>query len=233
MTNLSKSTVFRIIQTLEKHGLLTFDPSSNRYFLGIKLFEFGGIIYSSLSLRKAAPQFLDRLAAANNHLVLMGVMKEGELVYIDRREGKDRFIVTSEIGRRRPPHYGMLGKVLMAFLPEEKVDELLTRYPLEKIASRTITDPKKFKDNLKQIRRKGYSYGHNEVWDGAIGIGAPIRDSREEVVAAVGTAFAAFNMDDQRIKEIISLVVQTANEISAALGLSSGEHGRTSLFGKK
>ncbi len=223
MTKLSKSTVFRIIQTLEKHRLLTFDSLSNRYSLGIKLFEFGGIIYSSLSLRRAAARFLDQLAAANNHLVLMGVLKEDELVYIDRREGKDRFIVTSEIGRRRPPHYGMLGKALMAFLPEEKVDELLMRYPLEKIASRSITDPGKFKNNLKQIRRRGYSYEHNEVWDGAIGIGAPIRNYRGEVVAAVGTAFAAFNIDDRRIKEIIRLVIQTADEISAALGLGSGE----------
>lgn len=223
MTKLSKSTVFRIIQTLEKHRLLAFDSLSNRYSLGIKLFEFGGIIYSSLSLRKVAARFLDQLAAVNNHLVLLGVLDGSELVYIDKREGKDRIVVTSEIGRRRPPHYGMLGKALMAFLPEEKVDDLLARYPLEKIASRSITDPEKFKNDLRQIRRKGYAYEHNEVWDGAIGIAAPVRDYRGEVVAAVGTAFAAFGMDDRRIKETLHLVTQTADEISAALGLTSGE----------
>ena len=219
LTKLSKSTVFRIIQTLEKQKFITFDPFSNRYSLGMKLFELGGIIFSSLSLRKAASRFLDQLEAKLNHIVLMGIFEEGELVYIDKREGSDLFQVTSEIGKRRPPYFGMLGKTLMAFLSEDEVDDLLKRYPLQKVGPRSITNPKKFKNSLRDIRKKGCICEYGEAWDGIIGIAAPIRNYLNKVVAAVGTALPAFSATDQIVKETIHFVNETANGISAALGL--------------
>jgi len=220
LTNLSKPTVFRILQTLEKHKFISYEDLLNRYSLGIKLFELGGIVSSSLSLRRAASKFLDLLQAKVNHAVLMGVLEGGELMIIDKREGENSSILTLEIGSKRPPHFGMLGKTLMAFLPEEEVDNLLGRYPLKKVASRSITDPKKFKRNLKKIREKGYSYGNSESLEGVTGIGAPIRNHLGKVVAAVGTAFPTFGTNNRKIEKTVQLVTETAKEISMALGFS-------------
>ena len=217
-TRLSQSTVFRILQTLEKRKLVAYDPPSNSYSLGIKLLELGGIVFSSISLRKAASPFLDQLEARINHTVLIAILEGGELVYIDKRAGDEPIRLTSEVGKRRPPFFGMLGKTLMAYLPEKEVDELLRRYPLEKVAPRSITDPRKFKRNLKEIREKGYTYEYSEAVDGVIGIAAPVRNHLRKVVAAIGTAFPAFSVDDRRIKEIIHLITDTAKEISSSLG---------------
>jgi DNA-binding IclR family transcriptional regulator len=218
LTNLSKSTVFRILQTLKKHKFIAYDPLSNRYFLGIKLFELGGIIFSSLSLRKAASRSLDQLEAKLNHIAVVGILDEGELIYIDKREGNDPIKFTSEIGKRRPPYFGMLGKTLMAFLPGDEVDALLSRYPLEKIASQSITNRKKFKNSLKEIREKGYTYEHSEAWEGVIGIAAPIRNHLGKVVAALGVGIPDFTPDNREIEETVGLVNETAKEISVGLG---------------
>ncbi len=218
LTNLSKSTVFRILQTLEKHRFISYDYETNRYSLGMKLFELGGIVSSSLSLRKIASRFLDKLEEKISHTILMGILEDGELVYIDKREGKEALKLTSEIGKRRPPYYGMLGKTLMAYLPEKEVDELLKRYPLKKIASRSITDPKKFKKSLKQIQKKGYTYEWSEAVEGVIGIAAPIRDHRGIVVSAIGVAIPKFNKEKIEREKFIKLVMDTANKISRALG---------------
>ena len=217
-TRLSKSTVFRILQTLEKHKLVVYDPPSNRFSLGMKLLELGGIVFSSISLRKAASPFLDQLEARINHTVLIAILEGGELVYIDKREGDEPIRLTSEIGKRRPPFFGMLGKTLMAYLPEKEVDELLRRYPLEKVAPRSVTDPRKFKRSLKEVREKGYTHEYSEAVEGVIGIAAPIRNHLGKVVAAIGTAFPAFSADDRKIQETIRLITETANEISVALG---------------
>ena len=217
-TRLSKSTIFRILQTLEQHKWVVYDPPSNRYSLGMKLLELGGIVFSSLSLRKAASPFLDQLEARLNHTVLIAILEGGELVYIDKREGDEPIRLTSEIGKRRPPFFGMLGKTLMAYLPEKEVGELLRRYPLEKIAPRSITDPKRFKRSLKEIRERGHAYEYSEAVEGVIGIAAPVRNHLGKVAAAIGTAFPAFSVDDRRIKEIIHLVTDTAQEISLSLG---------------
>ena len=165
-TGLSKSTVFRILQTLERHRFIAFKPAANRYALGIKLFELGGIVFSTLKFRSVAAPFLDRLSLKGERTVLAAMLEGGELLYIDHRERKASLRLTSQIGKRRPPHFGMLGKTLMAYLPEEEVDELLKRYPLEKIAPRTVVNPRTFKKHLEEIRTKGYTFEDNEVYRG-------------------------------------------------------------------
>lgn len=218
LTNLSKSTVFRILQTLETHRFISHDPETNRYSLGMKLFELGGIVSSSFSLRKIASKYLDQLEEKVNHTILMGILEDGELVYIDKREGKEAVKLTSEIGKRRPPYYGMLGKTLMAYLPEKEVDKLLKKYPLKKVASRSIIDPKKFKESLKKIQKKGYTYEWSEAVEGIMGIAAPIRDHQGKVVSAIGMAIPKFNNQKINREEIIKLITETANNISKALG---------------
>lgn len=221
LTNLPKPTLFRILQTLQKHRFVSLDLQSNRYLLGIKLFELGKVVSSSFSLREAASRYLDLLLPKVGHTVLLGILVGGELMIIDKRESKDSSIATSEIGKKRPPHFGILGKTLMAFLPEKEVDDLLDRSPLKKTASRSISDPKKFKQHLKEIRENGYSYGSSESIEGVTGIGAPIRNHLGEVVAAIGTAFPRYDADKRKIERIIEAVIEAAEEISAALGFGS------------
>jgi IclR family transcriptional regulator, KDG regulon repressor len=227
------TTVFRIIQTLQKHRYLAYDLHSHRYSLGIRLFELGEVVGRSSSLRKAASRHLDSLLAEVNHTILIGILEGGELVYIDKRDGNDPTNVTSEIGRRNPPYFGMLGKTLMAFLSDTEVDHLLSRFPLRKMAPRSITDVDKFKKSLQEIRRKGYTLQRSEAMEGIVGVAAPIRNHSGEVVAAAGTVFPSFNADEKKIKRVIRLVTGTMGEISSALGFpgSIGREGRMAQEG--
>jgi IclR family KDG regulon transcriptional repressor len=217
-TALSKTTVFRILQTLERNKFIVYSTASNRYSLGIKLFELGGHVIFTVNFRSVAAPFLDRLSCNRERTVLAAMHEGGELLYIDRRERKDSVRFSSNIGKRRAPHFGMLGKTLMAYLPEEQVDELLERYPLAKIASRAITDPQIFKSHLQEIREKGYTYEDNEYVEGMVGIAAPVRNHLGDVVAAVGVTFPSFKADKSMIAETIAQIKETITTISQALG---------------
>jgi IclR family KDG regulon transcriptional repressor len=217
---LSKSTAFRILQTLERHRFIAYNPTANRYTLGIKLFELGGIVFATLKFRSVAAPFLDRLYQKGECTVLAAMLESGELLYIDQRERKASSRLTPEIGRRRPPHFGMLGKTLMAYLPDEEVDELLKRYPLEKIAPRAVVNPQIFKKHLKEIRARGYTFEDNEAVVGMVGIAAPVRNHLGEVVAAVGVTFPSFKVDKRTIAEAIAMIKEVTAEISLALGLT-------------
>jgi DNA-binding IclR family transcriptional regulator len=219
-TGLSKSTAFRILQTLQGHRFIAYNPSSNRYSLGIKLFELGGIVFSTLKFRTVAEPFLDRLCHKGERTVLAATLEDGELFYIDQRERKASSRLVSQIGKRRPPHFGMLGKTLMAYLSEEEVDALLQRYPLEKIAPRAVVNPRIYKKHLKEIRTKGYTFEDNEAIVGMVGIAAPVRNHLGEVFAAVGVTFPSFNVDKGTIDEAIAMVKETTAGISRALGYS-------------
>jgi IclR family KDG regulon transcriptional repressor len=217
-TALSKTTVFRILQTLERNKFIVYNKMSNQYSLGIKLFELGGHVIFTLNFRSVAAPFLDRLSQNKERTVLAAMHEGGELLYIDRRERKDSVRFSSDIGKRRAPHFGMLGKTLMAYLPEEQIDELLERYPLTKIASRAVTDPQIFKSHLWEIREKGYTHEDNESVEGMVGIAAPVRNHLGDVVAAVGVTFPSFKANKQMIAETIAQIKETTTTISQAFG---------------
>jgi IclR family KDG regulon transcriptional repressor len=217
-TGLSKSTTFRILQTLERHRFIAFKPAANRYALGIKLFELGGVVFSTLKFHSVAAPFLDRLSLKGERTVLAAMLEGGELLYIDQRERKASMRLAAQSGRRRPPHFGMLGKTLMAYLPEGEVDELLKRYPLEKITPRTVVNLRTFKKHLEEIRTKGYTFEDNEYIEGFVGIAAPVRNHLGEVIAAIGVTFPSFRVGKKTIAEAIATVKETTDEISLALG---------------
>jgi IclR family KDG regulon transcriptional repressor len=136
-TGLNKTTALRLAANLQDRGYLKVDPESGQYTLGLRLFELGGVVFSSFSLRRAAARHMSRLQQDTSSTVLLGSLIDGRLVYLDRREGQGAIRIVSDVGWNRPPHYGMLGMVLMAWLPADEVAALLARYPLEPVTPAT------------------------------------------------------------------------------------------------
>ena len=187
-TGLNKTTVKRLISNLTARGYLQRDPQSKLYQLGMRLFEMGGIVFSSFSLRQAATYPMTQLQNQTGATILLGVRMQEELVYIDKREGQGMIRISSDIGWRRPLHFGMLGMVLLASLDIKKVRKILKNSPLQAHTPFSITDPDAFSLRLEQIRDKGYIMEEEEAVEGVFGMAAPIRDYSRDVVAALGIA---------------------------------------------
>jgi IclR family KDG regulon transcriptional repressor len=218
-TGLNKTTVKRLMANLTTRGYLQKDPESKRYQLGLRLFELGGIVFSSFSLRKAAGYHMSRLQNATGATVLLGVMMEEQLVYVDKREGNGMIRISSDIGWRRNLHYGMLGMTLMAHNSPEEVGNMLKKYPLEAYTPFSITDEDTFILRLEKIRKDGFMVEREEAVEGIMGIAAPIRDYSRQVVAALGVALPVGQLNEgEGVKKIVELVKNTTDEISSDLG---------------
>ena len=138
---------------------------------------------------------------------------------MDKREGaKDGIRFTSNIGKRRPPYWGMLGSILMAYLTEKEIDDLLAKHPLTPTARKSFTRNEQYKEWLGQIRQQGYVIEDETAFEGIGGVAAPIWDFRDEVTAALGVGFIASSVDAKTLRKIISEVMGTAMEISKELG---------------
>ena len=222
LLGLSKATALRLCSTLVKYGFLRQDLESRQYFLGLRLFELGSIVLSSFSLRKTASPYLSQLLVKFGKAVFLGILDEGDLLYIDKREDADVGIsFPSTIGRRRPPYWGMLGPVLMAFLPDEEVDRLLDRSPLVPTAKKSFTEKEDFKEWLRAIRERGFLVDDERTIDGIGGIAAPIHDHTGKVVAAVGVGFISSSADARTLKKMIKEAIATAEAISKELGFQA------------
>jgi IclR family transcriptional regulator, KDG regulon repressor len=218
-SGLHKTTVLRLCSTLMKYDFLRYSQVSRHYSLGLKLFELGSIIFSSFSLRRIASTHLDQLQARLGKTVFLGILESDELIYIDKKEDPRipiRF--TSQIGTRRPPHFGMLGQILLAFLPDQEVSRLLRKAPLTLFTKKSLTSEKAFKERLLRIRKQGFFVDEEEALDGISGISAPIRDYTGEVIAGVGVGFISSSEDAKGKKIIIKQVCETATGISKEMG---------------
>ena len=218
-TGLNKTTVKRLVSNLTRRAYLKQDLDSKRYQLGLRLFELGGIIFSSFSLRKVAAHYSTFLRDETGGTLLLGTMMEDHLVYIDKHEGNSMVRISPSIGWRRKLNFGMLGMTLMAHIAVRKMRNILKQYPLEAYTPFSLTEEGKFILRLEKIREDGFVVEREEAVEGIIGIAAPIRDYSRQVVAALGVSLPiARGNKDVEVLRIVNLVKKACDDISNDLG---------------
>jgi IclR family transcriptional regulator, KDG regulon repressor len=214
-----KTTVLRLCSTLVEYEFLRFDRETKKYSLGLKLFELGSVVFVTFSLRRIAAPHLMKLHEKVGKTIFLGILQDGQLVYIDKREDPLNPIrFASHIGTRRVPYFGMLGNMLMAHLPDEQVTGLLTKFPLTAMTKKTLTDEKLFRERLALIRSQGYYIDREEAIDGISGVAVPVYDFSGRVVGAVGSGFISSSEDEDDIKNLIEEAKKAAELISESMG---------------
>jgi len=217
--SLPRATVLRLCSTLIKYDFLRQDPESKRYSLGLRLFELGSVVFNSLSLQQIASPFIGTLHQKLSYTVFLGILDNDEVLYIDKREDPQNPIsFTSKVGTRRPPYWGMLGPLLMAYLSDDEVHRLLLKIPLKATAKKSITNKDEFLSWLRRIRKDGYVIDIETALEGIGGIAAPIRDFTGTVVAAIGIAFIASSVSSKELKRMVKEITGTALAISKEMG---------------
>jgi len=218
-TGLSKPTTFRILSTLQQYRYIVLDPVEGRYRLGSIFLSLGAAALASVSLKGVAKPHLSRLRDELQTTVLVGTIMDDMLVYLDKVECDGPVRIASDIGLRRdPPNFGMLGMTLMAFLETGEAHRLLGSSPLKSFTNKSIVSTKDFLTRLQEIRAQGYTVEFGEAIEGVWGVGAPVRNSNAEVVAAVAAALPISSKCDARVKEVVAKLLACAAAISADLG---------------
>src|SRR6266511_1705249 len=158
---LPKTTVFRYLYTLRECGFVDYDPATDLYRLGLRMWELGGAVGSRLRIREVAVPFMRELRNRFNETVNLG-----------------------KLGGRDPVYSTALGKALLAFLPEEQWRDHLPGQLVSR-TSQTLSSFDSLKQELVQTRNRGFAQDHGENEEGACCVGAPIFDQLGRVVAAV------------------------------------------------
>ncbi len=215
-TGLNKTTAKRLISNLNERGYLK-KLDSKRYQLGLRLFELGGIVHSSLNLREATSAPMSQIQKETGATILLGTVMEDQLALIDKREGRGFIRISADVGWRGPLHYGMLGMILMAYLEPIEARRILQKDKLQAHTPFSTTDEDAFSLKLEHIRNQGYVIEKGEAIEGIVGIAAPIRDFSRQVIAALGIVLT----NDQArngINGYVELVKGSCEKISRELG---------------
>ncbi len=216
---LAKSSVHRLLTTLQQERLVEQDPDSGRYRLGLAIFELGAAASSPTDLHQAVLLPMSVLRVRTGETVQMAVLDGREVVYIERLESPNTLRLFLEVGARNHAHCTGSGKCLLAFLDDERLEEILAGWELPAKTDATIVDPVELRRELRRIRSLGYAINAHESEPGVVSVAGPIRDGTGRVVASISVAGPAPRMDP-RMDDVTRLVLEAAAMASKRLSWS-------------
>ena len=214
---LGKSTVHRLLVTLTSEHLLEQDPFSGKYRLGLAMHDLGAAVSTHLDLHEAVIPPMELLRNATNESVQVAVLDGREVVYIERLDSAQTLRLFLEVGRRNDAYSTSTGKCLLAYLPEGELEPLLRGWKLAAKTSYTITNMRRLRRELKEIRRLGYAQNINESEVGVLSVAAPIRDLSGRVIAAMSVVGPETRMEPA-LPAISQAVIEAAASASYRLG---------------
>jgi DNA-binding IclR family transcriptional regulator len=231
---LPKSTVYRLLASLQQEGLVDQDPETEKYRLGIELVHLAGLVLEQIDVRQVARPYLQSLAEASEETVNLTVLTgDGKVINVDGISSPRMVRNVGWIGREMLPHCISSGKALLAYLPQQRLEPILAKGPvlspalskvegkaegLPRFTEKTITDPIRLREELKRVRQQGYAVAQEELEVGLSAVAAPIWNHEGKVVASVSVSGPSFRLSPEKIPELAELTKQTANEISYRLG---------------
>jgi len=216
---LNKSTVYRILYTLEEAGYLERDPETRLYRPGLKVLQLGFTAISSLEIRQVARPFLRQLAEEVGRTASLSVLDGIEVVYVDRVRYHEVIGVMLGTGSRIPAHCASLGKAMLAFLPPEELRQRLDGVDFAPCTDNTITNRADLEADLAEVRRHGFSINDEEWVLGLRSTAAPIMDENGAVAGAINVSVPTAEVSHEELISRFSPAVHaTAAQISAKLG---------------
>jgi DNA-binding IclR family transcriptional regulator len=218
-TGLSKATAHHLLATLEARRLVMREAPSASYRLGWSLYELGSAVARSVDLSRVARPFLDRLALETGESVLLGILDEDSVLYLDRANAPSGFHMVATAGRRSPLHSTASGKLLLAFAADDLVDLYLSR-PLQRFTQDTLTDPETLRAQLVQIRDEGHATCWQERELGLCSVSVGVRNHTGETVACLTLAGPVGRLTPENVDSHLVPLRHAASEIEAQLGVN-------------
>jgi DNA-binding IclR family transcriptional regulator len=211
-----KSTAFRLVATLESHRLVEQSTERGKYRLGVGLLRLAGATTARLDLVQEARPICRQLAAATGETVNIAVLSESSALYLDQVAGSSALQSHNWVGQHIPLHATSNGKVLLGGLDQSALAAILGKLPTYTAA--TITRKPKLLEELERVREQGYAVAVDELEVGLTAAAAPIRNAHGDVVASMSVSGPTFRLTDERIDDVVGLLVQAAEEVSHRLG---------------
>jgi len=217
----SKPTVHRILRTLASRGFLRVDRERGLYTLGVANLRLGMAFLEQLDLRDEALPILRELGERTGETVHLGVLDGSDVVYIDKVESKHAVRMFSQIGRTMPAYSTGVGKAILAYLPDDELEQALPER-LETRTAATITNRQELRKHLASVRRRGYSTDEVENEEGIRCVGAPVFDHTRNIVLAITAIGPSGSFDGAWDGTIARALRACAARVSARLGFSAG-----------
>jgi IclR family acetate operon transcriptional repressor len=212
-----KSTVFRLMSTLEGRGMVDQQSSRGRYELGHGVVQLAAGANRQLDLAAISRPICEALAADVGETVDIAIHDNKTVLSITQVIGGSAITAVNWVGRRTPIHATSAGKVFLAEMPAEERSLYLTG-TLERFTDQTITSRRKLEAQLVEVLEQGYGFTVDEYEVGLAAVAAPIRDIHRRAIAAVSVSGPSFRLNVDAIRGVAERLITAAADISQRSG---------------
>jgi DNA-binding IclR family transcriptional regulator len=212
----AKSTIHRHLGTLAANGFLV--EEDGEYRLGVRFLDYGVVARDRYTLYREAKPRVDELAEQTEEKIWCTVEEHGRSIHIYGARGKHSVRTHARVGHRNYLHQHAAGKAILAYLPDERVEEIVATHGLPARTPHTITDPAELREELDAVRERGYAFNFEESVEGLHAVGAPITDEDDTAIGAISISGPANRLDGSLLREDLpTLLLGTVNEITINL----------------
>lgn len=221
LSGINKSSMLRIIASLESERFLKYDPLTKRYHLGIALYTLSTTGFYFLNIPKTCRPILEKAAKETGLVIHLTLIDDNEILVVDRIMPRENFELNglvSRIGGKTPLHCTGAGKVLTAFSNEQKREELIHNCQFEKYSDKTIVSESVFREILRKVKEEGYAFNDCEHEPYLRCITRPIFNAENKCIASFSLSGIKDIMSDDRLEEINEVSKRVSKELNREFG---------------
>lgn len=215
---LHKSSVSRILATLEELEIIERDQVSRKFHLGLGLLAVAGPLLANLDARRVSLPVLEELSATTRETAALVMWSGSEAVTVEQVASPQQIKHTNPLGTRYGTALSSSVQIFLAEMPTDRVRDLLER-GAPALPDDGSIGVEEYLDRLGQARERGYAVNFGDTSPEEVGIAAPVRDHRGEVVAAILLAAPFYRVGRDRIPELGAACATAAAHVSARLGV--------------
>ncbi len=223
---MSKSTVYRFLQTMKTMGYVSQEGESENYSLTLKLFELGSTALEYVDLVDLADIEMRRISDLTLEALHLGALDGDSIIYIHKIDSKYNLRMQSRVGRRNPLYSTAIGKVLLAEREEDDVKRILSEVEFTKSTERTHETIESLIDELHTVREVGFGEDNEEQEVGLRCLAVPVYDRFNNVVAGMSVSLPTIRFTEEKKAEYIAELHAAAARISHKLGCKEYPHGK-------
>lgn len=215
-----KSTIHRLLATLESKRFITRDKTTGMYQLGFLFIELSSIMLHNLNFRSWSQPYLEQLSKQSGETVDLAILNNGHVVYLQVVESAQRVKIAAAVGEQLPSFCTASGKAFLAFLPEEYARNTLYQ-ELTKYTEYTVVSPDELTKDLRETRERGFAISEQEYEKDIHAVAAPIMDASGCPIAAIAIVGPSYRMPHDRMLTLGQMIKDTAEAIVHEVGLAA------------
>lgn len=212
---LTRTSVLRLLATLERFGYIEKCPEAVGYRIGLRAFEVGTLFLAANPLSSVLAGALDELVEKTRCTAYLAVLDKDDVVMLNHREGTLPIRFVWQVGDRLPLNTTAMGKAMLARMSSEEIDHHLGRgKTLRGLTENSIRMRSQFDVEIAKTRERGWGLAREESHAGLTAVGSAILDKANRPIAAISVSFLDYPPDPKRLNQLATIVMAVAGEVS-------------------